>query len=141
MARSAKQNVIHQERKCWGFLGLPLTFTIYSITEKKLLIQKGLFNRQYDEIMLYRITDLQCSSSFAQSVFGLGLGTVTVFSRDTSDSTLVIKNIRHFREFYDVLSEKLERERLRYGVRPSELIGSTIGDDHSDGGDFAGDFQ
>lgn len=129
MAKSAKYNIVTQERKCWGFLGLPLTFTVYSITDKKLLIKKGFLSRQYDEIMLYRITDLQYSQSFAQTVFGLGLGTVTVFSKDTSDSTLVIKNIRHAREFYDILSDKIERERLRYGVRPSELIGTTPGAD------------
>lgn len=129
MAKSAKYNIVSQERKCWGFLGLPLTFTVYSITDKKLLIKKGFLSRQYDEIMLYRITDLQFSQTFAQTVFGLGLGTVTVFSKDTSDSTLVIKNIRHPRDFYETLSDKIERERLRYGVRPSELIGSGIGGD------------
>lgn len=116
-------NLKMKERQRWGFLGLPFTFTVYSITDKKLLIKKGLVNRTYDEILLYRITDLQLKSSFAQSVFGLGLGTVTVYSRDTSDGTLEIKNIRHAREFYNTLSDNLEAERLRYGVRASELIG------------------
>ena len=112
-----------KERKRIGFLGLPLSFTVYSITDKKLLIKKGFVNRSYDEILLYRITDLQLTSSFSQTVFGLGLGTVTVYSKDTSDGTLEIRNIRHSREFYNVLSDSLERERLRYGVRASELIG------------------
>ena len=74
------KNVITSERKRWAFLGLPFTFTVYSITDKKLLIKKGFFNRSYDEILLYRVTDLQLKNSFSQSVFGLGLGTVTVFS-------------------------------------------------------------
>jgi len=117
------KNVITSERQRLGFLGLPFTFTVYSITDKKLLIKKGLFSRTYDEILLYRITDLQLKNTFAQTVFGLGLGTVTVFSKDTSDGTLEIRNIRHARQFYDILSENLEKERLRYGVRPSELIG------------------
>jgi len=116
------KNVITKERKRWAFLGLPFTFTVYSITDKKLLIKKGFLNRSYDEILLYRVTDLQLKNSFAQTVFGLGLGTVTVFSRDTSDGTLEIKNIRHAKNFYDCLSENLEKERLRYGVRASELI-------------------
>lgn len=118
-----------KERKRLGFLGLPFSFTVYSVTDKKLLIKKGFLTRTYDEILLYRITDLQLKSTFAQTVFGLGLGTVVVYSKDTSDGTLEIRNIRHSREFYETLSENLEKERLRYGVRPSELIGGgTDGD-------------
>ena len=129
------KNVITSERKRWAFLGLPFTFTVYSITDKKLLIKKGFFNRSYDEILLYRVTDLQLKTTFSQTVFGLGLGTVTVYSKDTSDGTLEIKNIRHARNFYECLSENLEKERLRYGVRPSELIGHDGGLDSGHGFD------
>lgn len=125
-------NVILKERKRTTFLGLPLSFTTYSITDKKLLIKQGFFNKQFDEILLYRISDMQLSCSFAQTVFGLGLGTVTVFSRDTSDSKLVIKNIRHYKDFYETLSNSLEKERLRYGVRASELIGGDGGEHSAD---------
>ncbi|MBE6760189.1 MAG: PH domain-containing protein [Ruminococcaceae bacterium] len=127
-------NVITKERKRWGFLGLPFTFTVYSITDKKLLIKKGFLNRSYDEILLYRVTDLQLKNTFSQTLFGLGLGTVTVYSKDTSDGTLEIKNIRHAKNFYDTLSDNLEKERLRYGVRASELIGHEGGS--MDGHDF-----
>ena len=136
-----KGNIITSERQRWLFLGLPFTFTVYSITDKKLLIKKGLFNRQYDEVLLYRITDLQVSSNFSQTVLGFGLGTVTIFSKDKSDSTLVIKNIRHAHEFYECLSDNLEKERLRYGVRASELIGEGEGGDCDcgyDGGVYGG---
>lgn len=131
---ASRDNVILSERKRWAFLGIPFTFTVYSITDKKLLIKKGLFNRTYDEILLYRITDLQLSANFAQTVFGLGLGTVNVYSKDTSDSSLEIKNIRHARDFYETLSDNLEKQRLRYGVRASELIGSHDGPDRDGDG-------
>jgi len=126
MAKKSRATVIMKERKRWGLFGLPFTFTVYSITDKKLLIKQGFLNRKYDEIMLYRITDLQRSCNFVQSVFGFGLGTVTIFSKDTSDSKLVINNIRHYEDFYECLSESIERERLRYNVRPSELIGTGL---------------
>ena len=133
MAKKKSYNLIAKERQRTLFLGLPLTFTVYSITDKKLLIKKGFLSKQYDEIMLYRITDLQMSNSFAQTVLGLGLGTITIFSKDTSDSKLVIKNIRNCREFYETLSDNLEKERLRYGVRASELIGGDPGHGGPDG--------
>lgn len=130
MAKKTSYNTLAKERKRVLLFGLPLSFTVYSITDKKLLIKKGFLSKQYDEIMLYRITDLQMSQSFAQSVLGLGLGTITIFSKDSSDSKLVISNIRNCREFYETLSDNIEKERLRYGVRASELIGGDPGHPH-----------
>lgn len=139
MAKKPNYTLLAKERKRTSFLGLPFSFTVYSITDKKLLIKKGWLNQQFDEIMLYRITDLQMSRSFGQALFGLGLGTITIYSKDTSDSKLVIKNIRNYKDFYDILSENLEKERLRYGVRASELIGG--GDPHDHDHDGFPDFD
>ncbi len=129
-----KEPVLAKERQRWLLFGLPFSFTVFSVTDRKLLIKRGLLNRTYDEILLYRVTDLKMTVKLSQSLLGLGLGNVTVYSKDVTDSNLEIKNIRHYREFYNVLSEKVERERQRHGVRASELIGSG-GDGHYSDGD------
>lgn len=120
----AKKNIpiAARERARWGLFGLPFTFTVYTITDKKLIIKTGFLSRQYDETLLYRITDLRMENTIWQALFGFGLGTVTVYSKDSTNPKLVIKNIRHYRDFYETLSTKIEQERLRYGVRSSELI-------------------
>ena len=73
-----EENYIMRERKRWGFLGIPWTFTVYS--------------------------------------------------KDKTNPTLIIKNIRHSNDFYEAISDAIEKDRMRMKMRQSELIG--IDDDH-----------
>ena len=125
MAKKSSEQYLAQERSRWLFLGLPFTFRVYRITPRKLLIETGLLSREYDETLIYRITDLKMKRSLAQRL--AGLGTLYVYSKDVSDGgSLVIKNIKNCKAFYDKLSYRVEQERLRTGVRPSELIGTGV---------------
>ena len=54
------------------FLGLPWSFTKYTLTEEKLLIQTGIFSLKEEDIQLYRITDLTLYRSFWQRLFNIG---------------------------------------------------------------------
>ena len=123
-----EENYIMRERKRWGFLGIPWTFTVYTLKEKKLVIDKGFFTTVKNEILLYRILDLSYSRTLGQKIFGLG--TVTVYSKDKTNPTLIIKNIRHSNDFYEAISDAIEKDRMRMKMRQSELIG--IDDDHDD---------
>ena len=40
-------------------LGLPLSFTRYSLSEDRLFCEKGFLNLKCDEVLLYRVRDLQ----------------------------------------------------------------------------------
>ena len=79
-----------QDRK--RFLGMPLSFTRYMLSEDRLFLSKGLLNVRDDEILLYRVRDISTSRSLFQRLFGVG--TVTVLpglhalcrSRDSVDS-------------------------------------------------------
>ena len=75
-----------KERKRLGFLGLPFTFTKYIITDKKLLIESGLFTSNENEILLYKVVDMTYSRSFLQKLFGLG--TIRLFSQDVTNAEL-----------------------------------------------------
>lgn len=113
-------DIIAQERKRWGFFGIPWTFTIYTITPKKLIVKEGFFKTIENEILLYRMTDISYSRTLTQKLFGLG--TLTVFSNDKTKPTLVIKNIKHSRDFKDKLSESIEADRKRVRMRQNELL-------------------
>lgn len=115
------QNVLQEERKRWSFLGLPLTFTKYILTNKKLVVTSGLFVSHENEILLYRILDMSYTRSLLQKMFGLG--SLTISSQDVSSPTLVIKNIKNSRNFKELLSEQIESERIRLGIRKGEVIG------------------
>ncbi len=117
---TAEDPVVVEERKRWGFLGLPFTFTVYRMNQKKLTVQSGLLSTHEDDILLYRIMDTSLCRTLWQKLFKLG--SVRVASTDQSLPELVIKNIRNAREFKEILDERVESERLRMRVRSGELL-------------------
>ena len=132
MARVKNSNVIMKERRRLGFLGLPWTFTTYTMTDKKLVITEGFFRTEEDEILLYRIVDLGRSRTLWQKM--IGVGTVTIHSSDKTLPKLELKNIKHSKEFMTFLSENVEKERERVRFRSAEIIGGG-GHDHDYGHD------
>lgn len=115
-------DIIAEERKRLIFFGLPWTFTKYTLTNKKLIYAKGLLKSTENEILLYRIADITYTRTLPQKLFGLG--TITIYSHDKTNSTLEIKNIKNSREFREKISDASEKDRLRMKVYQSELIGS-----------------
>lgn len=128
-SKPADVEVVQRERKRWLFFGLPLTFTKYTLTNRKILINSGFFTSREDEILLYRVLDMTLSRTLIQKLFGLG--TVTVEAQDTFQPTLVIKNIKNSQLFKDNLSYLVEEEKLRLHMRRGEIIehGGAHGDD------------
>lgn len=122
-------NILWKERKRTLF-GLPLSFTVYTLTDTKLFIRTGLFNIKEEEIRLYRILDITLSRTFEERIFGLG--TIHCCTADKTAPEFDIKRIRNCREIRTLLSDRVEEERsVRYvGVR--EYIGE-------DGEEMAGD--
>ncbi len=112
--------VIIKERKRWAFFGLPFTFTTYTLGDKKLLINKGLFSSVEDEILLYRIVDITLKRGLIQKLFGLG--TVILHAQDRTTPVLEIKNIKNSRDFKEILSNSVESEKSRLRMRKGEII-------------------
>jgi len=110
-----------KERKRWLFFGLPFTFTTYQLTNKKLNYNRGLFTSLQDEILLYRITDISLTRTLFQKMFGLG--SLKVTSTDKSHSELILKNIKNSAKFREILSDAIEKDRLRMKYRTGEFIG------------------
>ena len=111
--------LLFKERKrIW--CGLPWTFTVYSFDEERVFIKRGMFTIKEDEIRLYRILDLSLKRNFIQRIFGLG--TITVDSSDKSMKCFEIKNIKHARDFKELLSQKIEEERMRKRISGREFI-------------------
>lgn len=117
-----KDNIIIKERKRWLFLGLPFTFTTYTLTDKMLIVKTGFLNTTEDEIKLYRIVDMTVRRSLWQRI--VGLGSLEVNSKDQSSGNFEIKNIKHVKEFRAYLTEYLERDKLSRGIRGAEMIDS-----------------
>lgn len=108
-----------RERKRTIF-GLPLSFTVYKLTEEKLLINTGLFNINQEEVRLYRIFDVTLKRSLGQRIFGLG--TIHCCSADKTTPEFDIKNIKNSEQVKEMLSDMIETQRQKKKVTSREFM-------------------
>ena len=73
-------------------LGMPLSFTRYQLSEDRLFLSQGFLNIKDDEVLLYRVRDIDTRRNLWQRLFGVG--TITVLSSDRTTPTLVLKNVK-----------------------------------------------
>ncbi len=133
---------IWTSRKRWLFFGLPFTFTRYSLTEEKFILNVGFLNKREEEIRLYRILDLSLRRSLFQRMFGLG--TITCKTSDKTVPILIVKNIKDSQRVKELISDLVEKERVRKRVTSREYYsGGGYDADAGHGGDygFDGDFE
>lgn len=101
--------------------GLPISFTRYILTEKKLITRVGFLSLKEDEVELYRITDKSLQLPFGQRLFGCG--TVVIHCKDTDTPVKSIVSIKRPRDFITVLEENVDIQRDRYRVRGRDMVG------------------
>ena len=100
-----------QERKRWLFLGLPFTFTKYTIKEDVITVDAGLFTTKQNDCYMYKVQDVELVISLAQRIFGLG--TVKCYTGDTTDKVLLITNVKNAKEIKDFILDYSERARMK----------------------------
>jgi uncharacterized membrane protein YdbT with pleckstrin-like domain len=101
-------------------LGLPWTFTIYSLSEDRLFVKSGLLRTVENEVRLYRILDLSLSRTLFQKIFGIG--TVQVSSADKTLGDFELKNIKRPEEIKELLSNLVEENREKKRVTSREYM-------------------
>lgn len=100
---------------------LPLSFTKYTLTETKLIIQRGCFNLREDEIQLYRVRDIAFKQNFYERL--CRVGSIHLCSTDAMTPEIDIRRIKNPRDVKEVLSKTIEACRKANGIRTSEIIG------------------
>jgi len=102
------------------YLGLPLSFTRYSLSEDRLFLSVGFLNIKDDEILLYRVRDIDTSRTLGQRIFGVG--TVTVVSSDKTMPTLVLKNVKDPVFVKELIHKQVEEMKIQRRVRVGEIM-------------------
>lgn len=120
--------LIWKDRK--RYLGMPLSFTRYALSEDRLFLSVGFLSIKDDEILLYRIRDITTSRSIWQRLFGVG--TVTVMSSDKTMPTLQMKNIKNPVAVKELLHRQVEEMKIRRRVRLGEIMTTGQGTDDDD---------
>lgn len=116
---------IWRDRK--RYFGMPLSFTRYGMSEDRLFISVGFLSIRDDEILLYRVRDIDTSRSLWQRLFGVG--TVTISSSDKTMPTLVLKNIKNPIDVKEKIHAQVEEIKLKRRVRIGEIMGEGLDDD------------
>lgn len=112
------RNVLWKDRK--RILGMPISFTKYSISEDRLFLETGLLSTKEEEIILYRVRDITLKRSLGQKIFGVG--SVMIHSSDQTTPELELKNIKNPREVKELLYRQVEETKLARRVRIGELV-------------------
>ena len=118
------------------YFGLPLSFTRYMLSDDRLFISEGFLNIKDDEILLYRVRDIDTSRTLWQRLFGVG--TVTVLSSDKTMPQLVLKNIKDPLFVKELIHKQVEEMKIKRRVHFGEIMGNEIddADDELDDGGF-----
>lgn len=117
-----------KDRKRW--LGMPITFTRYALSEDRLFVSEGFLNIKDDEILLYRIRDIDTQRNLWQRIFGVG--TVTVVSSDKTMPTLVLKNVKDPVFVKELLHKQVEEMKIKRRVRVGEIMATSYDDSDDD---------
>jgi len=115
-----KDAILWKDRK--RFLGLPISFTRFETGSERLILRKGFFRTQVDELLLYRIMDIKMVRTLGQKIFGVG--TITLISTDKLTPVLELKNIRQPDNVRRFLSSLIDKQRIARGISGSEFLGA-----------------
>ena len=119
---------IWKDRK--RFLGMPLSFTRYAMSEDRLFQSIGFLNIKDEEVLLYRIRDINTSRTLGQRLFGVG--TISVVSSDKSMPTMTLKNIKDPMRIKELLHQQVEDMKIRRRVHLGELMTSNTSEEAFD---------
>lgn len=118
------------ERKRWLFLGLPFTFTKYTIKEDMITEDAGLLKTVENDCYMYKVQDVQHSATLVEKIFRLG--TVICFTGDTTHPQLELKHIKHSKAVKDFILEQSEKARMKRRTVNMLDIGSSSMSDMDD---------
>ena len=128
-------NIVYLWKDRKRYLGMPLSFTRYMLSEDRLFTSVGFLNIKDDEILLYRVRDIDTSRTLWQRLFGVG--TVTVVSSDKTMPNLVLKNIKDPVFVKELIHKQVEETKIKRRVRFGEIMttdadGDSIDDELDD---------
>ncbi|MBE6927977.1 MAG: PH domain-containing protein [Ruminococcaceae bacterium] len=119
---------IWKDRK--RFMGMPLSFTRYAMSEDRLFFSVGFFSIRDEELLLYRVRDMSVKRNLWQRLFKVG--SIVINSTDKSTPQFTLKNIKHPMKIKELLHNNIEETKMKRRMR----IGEMMTDVHDDDADF-----
>ena len=111
-------------------LGMPITFTKYSMSDDRIFCEKGLLSVKFEEILLYRVRDISMKITLGQRIFGVG--SILLQSSDKTSPVLELKNIKNPREVKEMIHRQVEEIKLQRRRRFGEILEDPSDEDSFD---------
>lgn len=88
---------------------------VFTLTNERLMIESGVFNKGQDLLELYRVRDLQVNQPFWLRLFGLE--NISLLTTDLTTESIMLDYIPSSLNLRDQFREHVEECRRRKGVR------------------------
>lgn len=88
---------------------------VFTLTNERLMIESGVFNKGQDLLELYRVRDLQVNQPFWLRLFGLE--NISLLTTDLTTESIMLDYIPSSLNLRDQFREHIEECRRRKGVR------------------------
>ena len=99
------------EKKRTAFLGLPLFFTTYTITDDMINVKEGLFKLVENDCYMYKVQDVTLTRTLIERIFGLS--TIVCHTGDTTNPQLVLQHIKNGKLIKEFLLQASDEERMK----------------------------
>lgn len=93
---------------------------MYRITDERVRITEGLLSKNREDIELARIKDIDQHQNLSERL--LDLGDITIISHDSSQPTIVLRNIKDPQGVHEILRRAILNARKKFGVVYREQI-------------------
>lgn len=95
--------------------------TSYELTDQRLIIRTGIFNKKTDEIELYRVKDVTVTYSLINQWADIGAISITSSDPTTQGGTLVLRDIPRARAIREELRTLVDQARQARRVREMDV--------------------
>ena len=99
------------ERKRWLFLGLPFTFTKYTVKEDMITVDEGLLKTVENDCYMYKVQDVELVTTLLERI--VGIGTVICYTGDTTHPKLILSHIKNAKAIKEFILEASEQARMK----------------------------
>ena len=110
-----QEEALWYDRKRITIFALPWTFTKYTLTESKLIVEKGFLNTREEEVKLYRVTDVAYSQTLGERIGKTG--TIKILSNDKSSPELVLEHVKNAKIVKEAISKAVDAARHSNNVK------------------------
>ncbi len=95
--------------------------THYELTDQRLIIRSGIFNKKTDEIELYRIKDVTVAYSLINQWVDIGAITISSSDPTTQGGSITLRDIPRARAIREELRELVDAARQARRVRELDV--------------------